>query len=419
MCCFIALPSQGLLIPIFLLTYLGIAATRVPFLRLDRPAAALAGAVALLATGLFSLEDAFAFVDWNVIAFLFGMMVTIAYLEIAGFFAWAAHVLLRVSGTPRRLLWSTLVGCALLSAFFVNDTICLLLTPILLRATRAARLPALPFLIAIATASNIGSALTITGNPQNMLIGIHSGIPFLRFMAVMAVPVLLALVLDGLLLSFVFREQLATRPLDKVPEPSERLDTLLCAKALLGLLLTLGLFVAKSHFYPQAALVGATLCVLTARVPTHQVWRKLDWTILLFFAGLFVVMGAFRKVGYLDSLLDQVRPMLAHGGLTASLGIAGLAAVLSNLVSNVPAVILLEPLARELGGGEALWMGLALGSTLAGNFTLIASVANLIVAEKAAAEGERLPFFAYLKVGLPVSVVTMLVGILWLHGVVG
>lgn len=411
-------PSQALLIPIFVLTYLGIAATRVPFLRLDRPAAAIAGAVALLATGLFTLGEAFAFVDWNVIAFLFGMMVMIAYLEIAGFFAWAARVLLQVSGTPKGLLWSTLVGCAVLSAFFVNDTICLLLTPILLRATRSAGLPPVPFLIAVATASNIGSALTITGNPQNMLIGIHSGIPFLRFSFVMLVPVIVALVLDGLLLGFVHRKALAPRALVVGEVADQALERGLCAKALFALLVALVLFVTKSEYYPQAALLGATLCLLTARVPTAEVWRRTDWTILLFFAGLFVVMGAFRKVGYLDALLDLVRPSLAAGGLRAEIVLAGLAALLSNLVSNVPAVILLEPLVRELGGSETHWLGLALGSTLAGNFTLVASVANLIVAEKAAHEGVRLPFLDYLKVGLPVALVTMLLGILWLHGVI-
>ena len=413
------MPSAALLVPIFVLTWLGIAATRVPFLNLDRPAAALVGAVALLATGLFTLVEAFAFVDWNVIAFLLGVMVTIAHLEIGGFFAWAARGLIAASATPRRLLWNTIGGCALLSAFFVNDTVCLLLTPILLRATRAAGLPALPYLIAIATSSNIGSALTITGNPQNMLIGIHSGIPFLRFLVVMSAPVAIALVLDGLVLSLAFRAALRPRPLACGDGCTEPFDAPLCMKALAGLLLTLVLFVAKSDHYPQAALLGGAFCLLTGRVATAAVWRKTDWTILLFFAGLFVVMGALRKAGYLDALLLAARPLVAEGGLSGYFAFAGLAALLSNFVSNVPAVILLEPLVRELGGSESWWLALALASTLAGNFTLVASVANLIVAEKATAAGERLPFFAYLKVGLPVSLASVTLGVFWLHGVLG
>jgi Na+/H+ antiporter NhaD/arsenite permease-like protein len=264
----------------------------------------------------------------------------------------------------------------------------------------------------------------VTGNPQNMLIGIDSRIPFATFSAAMAVPVLGALGLDGLLISLVWRRALAPRLLAAGLVPAETFDRVLCAKALLALAVTFVLFVVEFEFYPQAALIGASLCLSTGRVPARDVWRRVDWSLLLFFAGLFVVMGGFQRAGYLDDLMASVRPVLAGDGgqghgLGTFLALSGLAAVLSNLVSNVPAVVLLEPLVRDLGSGRGLWLCLALSSTLAGNFTLIASVANLIVAEKAAADGERLPFFSYLAIGLPISLVTVALGTAWVWATTG
>ncbi len=408
------MPGDAVLLPIFLATYACVAATRVPFLRIDRPAAALAGAIALLAVGLFTLEEAIHYVDWPVIAFLLGTMITVAYLELAGFFELAARWLLRVGRTPRGLLAWTLVTSAGLAAFCVNDTICLLFTPILLRATRTAGLAPLPYLLGLATAANIGSALTVTGNPQNMFLGVRSGIGFAHFMAVMAVPVLFGLLLDYAVLAWVYRKDLATRPLAPESVPLRPFDRVLGTKALFGLALTLGLFVLRDRFYPQAALLGGVFCLLTGRVHTREVWQRVDWSILLFFAGLFVVMGGFQKAGYLEGMLAHARPWLSDGGVSGHAALAAVAAGLSNLVSNVPAVILLAPLVEQLGGSESLWLVLALAATLAGNFTLIASVANLIVAEKAAAEGVRIGFFAYLRVGLPVSLATVGFGVFWL-----
>jgi Na+/H+ antiporter NhaD/arsenite permease-like protein len=411
-----AAQSSPLVLGIFVLTYAFIAIQRIPGIHIDRPSGVMVGATLLLLTGLFGLREAYGFIDGDVMLFLLGMMILVAYLEHSGFFGAVAAWLVRVSGTPARLLAGTVLASGVLSAFFVNDTVCLLFPPILLRATRHLRLNPVPYLIAIAVAANFGSALTVTGNPQNMFIGVHAGLAYLPFMARMAVPVALALAGTYGALRLLYARDLNDRALagraaQAVPEAP--LQRALALKALAVLGLTLALFVAGVA-YPLAALVGASLLVLLGGVPPRQVFVKVDWTLLLFFAGLFIVMGAFEKAGYVARLLDWTQPWFAGGGVPALLGLAGVTALLSNLVSNVPAVILLRPLVSELGGGERLWQLLALASTFAGNLTLVGSVANLIVAEKAQAEGIQLGFWEYLRVGLPLSVLAGLLGTLWL-----
>lgn len=407
-----------LVLVIFGITYVFIAIQRIPGLKIDRPSGVTIGSTLLLLTGVLSIREAFSFIDWEVITFLLGMMVMIAYLEFAGFFKWVALWLIRSSGSTDRLLLSTIIASAGLSAFFVNDTICLLLTPILLRATGYLHLNPLPYLIAIATASNIGSALTITGNPQNMYIGIQSGISFLRFFVMMLVPVTTGLGILYGLIRLLFHRDVNRSPLPNGHLELASLKSALAIKALSALGLTLVLFVAGCP-YPLAALVGASIILLIGYVPPRYVLKNVDWTILLFFAGLFVVMGAFEKAGYMDRIMALGKSYLGRTDLAGQLGLSVVATLLSNLVSNVPAVILMRPVIEHLGGGEGLWVLLAMASTFAGNLTLIGSVANLIVAEKAMDRRVHLGFFAYLKVGLPVTLLTLLIGTLWLYWVCG
>jgi Na+/H+ antiporter NhaD/arsenite permease-like protein len=410
--------DQTFLIPaIFALTYVVIAIQKIPGIQIDRPSGVMVGSTLLVLTGLVGLHEAYTFIDPDVMLFLLGMMIQIAYLEHAGFFEWVAGELARRASTAAGLLAATLLASALLSAFFVNDTICLLFTPILLRAARQLRLNPVPYLIAIAMGANFGSALTITGNPQNMYIGIQSGLPFLRFMAVMAVPVAFALGLTYAALRLGYRAEITRAPLTRGPREVIARDPVLIAKTLATMAVTLGLFIAGAG-YPLSALVGASLIVVIGRVKPREAFTRIDWNVLLFFAGLFVVMGAFAKAGYVSTLLGWVEPMLAAAGPRGLWGSAALLSavtvVFSNLVSNVPAVILLQPLVRHLGGGDALWLLLALASTFAGNLTLVGSVANLIVAEQSSAQGVTLGFWAYLKVGLPVTILAAAAGTLWL-----
>jgi Na+/H+ antiporter NhaD/arsenite permease-like protein len=404
-----------LILAIFLFTYAAIAVQKIPGLHIDRPSGVVIGSTLLLLSGLIGLREAYAFIDGDVILFLLGMMIMVAYLEYAGFFEFVARGLLRASRTSAQLLALIIAGSALLSALFVNDTVCLLVTPIVLRAVAQLRRNPLPYLIAIATASNIGSALTITGNPQNMYIGIQSAIPFLRFAALMAVPVLAGLVLNYGLIRVLFRREVNGAPLPPADPLGGTLRRGVTAKALLALAATLGLFIAGMA-YPLAALVGACAILVIGRVKPREVLERVDWTVLLFFGGLFVVTGAFEKAGYVAHLLSWGAPLVQEPGLAGALGLATVTAALSNVVSNVPAVILLRSLIAHLGGGERHWMLLAMASTFAGNLTLVGSVANLIVAEKARSEGVEMGFWPYLAVGLPLTLATLALGTLWLYG---
>lgn len=372
----------------------------------------------LLLVGFIDIHEAYSFIDWDVITFLLGMMVMIVYLEYSGFFEHVALLLVRFSRSTEHLLILTIISSAMLSALFVNDTICLLFTPILLKSAKYFKVNPIPYLIAIATASNIGSALTITGNPQNMYIGIQSGIPFLKFAAVMLVPVALGLIINYLAIRLIFRKEINGTKITPVDITVPPLKKSLLYKTLFALLLTLSMFIGGTG-YPLAALTGMSLILLTGHVPPHNVFKNVNWTILLFFAGLFVVMGAFEKAGYMTKLIAFVSYYFADMDLKSLLGLSLITALLSNLVSNVPAVILMQPMVEHLGGKESLWLLLAMASTFAGNLTLIGSVANLIVAEKAQEQDVSMDFISYFKVGLPVTLLTLLIGTLWLYFING
>lgn len=398
---------------IFVCTYGLIAVQRVPPLHLDRPSAVWIGSTLLLATGLITPLEAFRAIDGDVIVFLLGMMIMVAYLERSGFFEWVAAELVEAAATSAQLMALILVSSALLSALFVNDTVCLLVTPIVLKAVARLRRDPVPYLIGIATASNLGSALTISGNPQNMYIGIQSGMPFLSFSLRMAVPVLFALAVDFALLRLIFRREVNGEWLGRTSGLHKPHDVKLTLRALAALLVTLALFSAGQS-YPLAAMIGAALVFVIAWTPPREVFPYVDWTVLLFFAGLFIVTAAFSKAGYAQAIIDSSGTAFRTGRTGDALRFSTVTTLLSNLVSNVPAVLLMQPFVRHLGGGESWWTLLAMASTFAGNLTLIGSVANLIVAERAHREGVHLGFWSYLAVGLPLTIVSVLAGTLWL-----
>ncbi len=391
------------------LTYLGVAIGRWPRLRANRTTIALMGVGLLLVTRQVAFADLGNFLDIDTLVILLSMMILNANLRLAGFFDLAAQSLLRLAHSPRQLLALLLAASGLLSAFFLNDTICLMFTPLVVSlAQRLGRNP-LPYLIGLATAANAGSVATLTGNPQNMIIGIASGIPYLEFALALTPIALFSLAVIWSILVWLYPAEFARAPLT-VPagEPPAVLRPLLIK----SLLVSAGLLVAFLLGAPiaEAAFLAACLLLFTRRVQPETVFREFNWELLLFFAALFVVTGSLEANGVAEALFHA----LNLGPQTGVAAFAALTAILSNAVSNVPAVLLLRPVVASLPSPEAGWLALAAISTLAGNLTLLGSVANLIVAELAAGRGVRLSFGEYVRAGIPITLVTLALATGWL-----
>jgi Na+/H+ antiporter NhaD/arsenite permease-like protein len=401
---------------ILLATYLLIAVRQVPFLRLNRPAAALLGAVAMVTIGGLPLHDAYAAIDLDVMVFLLGVLLLTGYLEAGGFFEWAARQIIVRAHSPRALLGVVVAMSGLLSAFFVNDTICLVFTPLMLAVLRPLGLRPLPFLLAIALGSNVGSAMTPTGNPQNMLIGVASGIHFARFIASLALPSLGGLVIVYGVLSVVHRDDLTVSLPRDIEIPEMPFDRPLVVRSLIVFAGALVGWLAGASLPLVAISAAAILLAIAQRDPT-EAFAKVEWSLLLFFGALFVVMRGARDLPLVASLTSAAGAQLhgapLHDAIVTSAAMIGL----SNLVSNVPAVILWLPVVPRVVDPTFTWLVMAMSSTFAGNLTLLGSMANLIVAERAEARGARLGFVDYLKVGVPVTVLTVCLGIATLLGV--
>lgn len=403
--------SIPLVSTIFGLTYLALALGRVPGLRIDRAGIALVGAAAMLGCGILSMRDAAQAVDYETIVLLFSMMVVVSYLRMAGFFALATErIATRCSG-PLTLLAVTILLSGVLSAFLVNDVVCVALTPLVLHLCQRLRRPPIPYLVGLATASNIGSVATITGNPQNIIIGSLSQISYLRFTARLAPVAVIGLALNFAVVALVYRKALSesrqeTPPASESARP--RVHRALLIKSMTVTLITLGFFFAGQPIALVALLAAAVL--MLDRVRPAKIYGAVDWPLLVMFAALFVVVRGFEANVVRTWGLERWQALLESPVVLVS----GLSVVLSNLVSNVPAVLLFKPLMEVMPQKEPAWLALAMSSTLAGNLTVLGSVANLIVVENARRAGIELSFLEYLKVGVPLTVLTTIVGVAWL-----
>jgi Na+/H+ antiporter NhaD/arsenite permease-like protein len=412
---------------LFTLTYLGLALGKVPGLCMDRAGIALVGATLMLVSGALTFAQAVSpqCVDYETLVLLFGMMIVVGFLRLSGCLARLTHLCLDAIRTPRGLLAVTIALSGLLSAFLVNDIVCLALTPLVLHLARRLRFDPVPHLIGLATAANIGSTGTITGNPQNMIIGVQSRISYLRFTARLFPVALLGLLLDFLVISWIYRRSLvASEPnatnggngqADEDGPPDSRAHRWLRRKSVAITLVTVALFfVLPSDRLALIALAAAAFLLLS-RLNPQKVYRQVDWSLLVMFTGLFVVVRAFQ-VHVVGSwgiegwtwLLDRPVDLLSL-----------VSAALSNLVSNVPAVLLFEPVLQAMppASQETGWLALAMSSTFAGNLTVLGSVANLIVVEGARREGVTVSFAEYCKVGVPVTLLTLALGVAWLQWV--
>jgi Na+/H+ antiporter NhaD/arsenite permease-like protein len=401
---------------IFVATYLLISVHRIRFFNLDRPSAALAGAVLMVAAGVVPFDEALrGAINWETILLLLGMMVVVAYLKLARFFEFVSTWILIRAGNPRRLLTLLIVASGLLSALFVNDTICVLFTPVVLAAVLRARLNPVPFLIALATSANIGSVMTLTGNPQNMLVGIFSRIPYGPFFLYLFPVGVVGLVLDALILRRLYRRDLegsfdtAGLTLPEVDRPA--LARVLAVVGLIcaGFLCPLERWLPgldPGQKLPFVALAGAVLVIVAGRARPWEAFAQVDWGLLVFFAGLFVVIAGVNRTGLLAALHDRAAPLLGPSGA----GLTAFTVAMSNVVSNVPYVLVVQ---KWISGSYA-WTLVAMASTFAGNLTIVGSVANMIVLELSREKAE-IGFVEYLKAGVPVTLATTAAGFLILY----
>jgi Na+/H+ antiporter NhaD/arsenite permease-like protein len=393
---------------IFLASYLVFALGKFPGLKIDRPGAAIIGAVGMVAFRIVQPADTLRFIDFPTLVLLFSMMLIVGILHLVGFFEWNAEMVLRRL-KPSRRLPAVVFTSGLLSALFVNDIVCLVMVPFVLSITRRLRLEPLPYLLAVATASNIGSVASITGNPQNMLIGSFSGIAYRDFLFHLGPVALVGLFLDWMVLHWMHMRKVkhAGEVNDGIPLPP--LDLSRLTKPVIVVTAVVIAFFAGVP-PAMAAALGAAVLLITRTGDPRKLYEEVDWGLLVFFVGLFLIVGGAQNAGIIGRFLEIAEHWNLH-----QLGVFTVAvSLLSNIVSNVPAVMLLKSLAPNFANPHTAWLVLAMASTLAGNLTITGSVANIIVVESARPE-TKIGFWDYFRVGLPLTVMTLVVGWAWLE----
>jgi len=392
---------------IFFASYFVFALGKFPGLKIDRPGAAIIGAVLMVAFRIMTAQEALRAVDFSTIVLLFSMTLIVAHLHLGGFFTWVADcTVLRLD--PQQLLAAVVFTSGILSAFLVNDIVCLVMTPFIIRVTRRLSLEPIPYLLALATASNIGSVATITGKPQNMLIGSVSQTGYLDFLAHLGPVALVGLLLDWALLHFLYRRQLAPSPGQSVAGGGRSAAHPPRMKPVIVLVIVLAGFVSGIPAALVAA-VGAAVLLITRTTEPRLVYDEVDWGLLVFFVGLFIIVGGAERAGLTAKLLQPLIALNLHQIWIWT----SITALLSNIVSNVPAVVLLKSLVPSFPDPRIGWLTLAMASTFAGNLTITGSVANIIVVERARPE-VHIGFREYFRLGLPLTVITLIWGIIWL-----
>jgi Na+/H+ antiporter NhaD/arsenite permease-like protein len=402
-------------IAIFVVVYIGMALGSLPGLKVDRAAIALLGAIALLASGKIGQEAAWNSIDFSTIGLLFGLMILSAQFAMAGFYQAVAHYLIRLQMGPRTLLAILVCASGLLGALLTNDVVALAMAPVIIEICFERKLNPLPFLLALACSTNAGSSGTIIGSPQNILIGEKLGLSFVAFLYDAAVPSALSLAAIWAIIAFSFRNKwdlqagqkpsVQTRPADF--DQWENLKALIIAA---GIIVA---FVATSWPRDLVALTAGGILLLNARFQSKKMLDYEDWQLLVLIMSLFIVNAAFQQTHLLSEWIADLK---SNGvDLYHPAWIFALTAMLSDLVSNVPSVMMLLPFATHPLSGPAM----ALASGLSSNLIVIGSLANIIVIDVAAQHGMKITFWEHARIGIPVTLVSLLIaaGWLWLRAV--
>jgi len=397
-------PGTAAVPVIFLLTCLGLAAGKVPGLKLDRTGIALLGAIAMLVFGRLPTAAVIGFINWPTILLLFGFFVLSAQLRLSGFFDLVALRIARQLDNPARFLIISMLATAGLSAFLNHDIVCFVFTPVVAAALLKQRLNPVPFLIGLAIASNIGAAATLVGNPQDMMIAEIAGLGFGQYSLWCLVPVLFALACACAIIWRMSRNQLNTVASEETvsPPPSYPYDRLHTLKGLVIFIIVIGLFFTS---LPKeiVALTAAAIHLASPKFRTSQLLGFVDWPILVLFMAMFVVTGAFQSAGYGDSAAHW----LAQAGvpLQSPPVLMTVTALLSNVIGNSAAVMLLLKVAN-LAHPPAAYI-LALANSFGGSLIILGSVANMIVVEQARELGISISFRDFARLGVPVTLAAM------------
>jgi Na+/H+ antiporter NhaD/arsenite permease-like protein len=395
---------------VFVLVYIGMALGRIPGLAIDRTGVALLGLIALLATGTMSLDEAGASVDMPTIALLFALMILSAQFEMSGFYALVAERVTLAAANPRNLLLTIVLVTGVLAALLSNDVVVFALTPLICTGLLARGIDARPYLVALAGAANAGSAATLIGNPQNILIGQAGGLPFWQYIQVALPPVLFSLIFVYWAVLWTWRGRFTRKPNPfRIPETMTEVDRLQLGKGILAVGALIGLFLTP---LPRelSALAVAGFLLLSRRLSSREMIGAADWHLLLLFACLFAVTAAFENTGIAQEFLADLAG-LGLGPERLSV-LAPLLLAASNTIGNVPTIILILQILPDLPHG--VLTGMALLSTFAGNLLLTGSLCNIIVAERAASAGSKLTFLDFARSGIVMTLASMAVTVAWL-----
>jgi Na+/H+ antiporter NhaD/arsenite permease-like protein len=391
-------------------TIIGVSLGRYPFLRMNRATIAFVGAVLLIILNAISLEEAYQAIDINTIVLLLSIMILNVNFRLSGFFYLISKYILKFAKTPKQFLGILIFFSGFLSAIFLNDTIVLVFTPLILEIVIALKRNPIPYLIALATSANIGSVATIIGNPQNILIGTFSGISFIEFTVYLLPVAFTGLTIVWLIIIPLYKKEFSSVKFDHIELPEFRVFRPLLIKSIVSTcLMLIGLISGVP--VAIAAMGAASLLLITRRLKSERVFREIDWSLLVFFSGLFVVTKSIETIGFSDELIA----ILKFDSENKIVNLTILSTVLSNLISNVPAVLLLKNIILTFSQTKIAWLITAMATTFAGNLTLIGSIANLIVAESAKRYGVTLSFTEYFKSGILITLITLVLGVLWFN----
>ncbi|WP_437989627.1 SLC13 family permease [Sorangium sp. So ce145] len=408
---------------VFAVTYMLIAARRLSILPIGRPAGALAGACAMVLLSAIQPgagldpHEAFAAIEPNTIGLLLGMMLLAASLDAAGVFERAAAWVAQRDLSPVRLLYLVTVGSGLASAVLLNDSVCVMLAPLVDRTARRAGLERAPYLLALAMGANAGSALTLAGNPQNMLVGHLSGISYRTYLLEAGPAALIGLAVTAVMLHLLLRRRISVRTPapepELAPEPAPAGGARPSALAPLACIAVVSVMFVLGANLAWTAIGGATAVILLHRRDANALFERVSWNVLIFFGALFIVVAGLQKTGMPEEALRAASPFLPAGPTMGLLGLSIAMLVGCQIVSNVPFILLADSYIRSQPDPHLAWITTALVSTLAGNLTLLGSVANIIVVETVGAERE-IGFRAYAKVGVPVTLASTAAALAWL-----